>query len=236
MRTIEVVSHCYARDLPHYAQFLAYQLSGYIINPPEQCRVLPTICYTVGDPDTVKVLDWFQHSCGLDIHRVELPPNRLWRRAIGRNIAAAQSTAHRVWFCDVDMVIHGECLDQLAAMAWPAGATMIYPKQVMIHKDHATGDQAAQGPLTELKSIQVNDFTFKNYHRAIGGVQIVDGWFAREHGYIPSSRKYQNPATRPFPDFRDDIAYRGFCQSLGTITPVDLPGIYRLRHSTTTYQ
>jgi hypothetical protein len=236
MKSIEVISHCYARDLPHYAQFLAYQLSGYILRPPKKCHVIPTICYTVGDPATVQVLDWFQANHPLAIRRIELPPNRLWRRSIGRNIAASNTPASLVWFADVDYVIHGECLDTLMEMNWPAGASMVFPKEVLIHKDHSIGDCYAGGEFCELKWIRVDDFQFKTYRKAIGGVQIVDGWFARENGYLPNSRKYQSSVTKPFADFKDDVAYRKMCSNLGTIKSVDLPGIYRLRHSTTSYQ
>jgi len=122
-------------------------------------------------------------------------------------------------------------------MEWPAGATMIYPETIRIHRDHKTGDAATnQVQKVELHHVNTADFILKHYDRAIGGVQIVRGEFARAHGYLGTDAKYQKAAKKILGDFRDDIAYRNFCRSKGKIVPVSLPGVYRIRHSQTSYQ
>jgi hypothetical protein len=181
---------------------------------------------------------WFWHNTKLPVKAISLFRGELGRRCIGRNMAALQTDADLVWFADVDQVYHRGCLDRLAAMDWPGEASMIFPQWIEIHKDHATGDRYAEAVVEpRLVDIDPDDFIPKKYHRAIGGVQIVGGDFARDHGYLDDDPKWQKPRTdgKPFAGFRDDIEYRKFCQQLGVIVPVDLPGMYRLRHSVTTH-
>ena len=83
--------------------------------------------------------------------------------------------------------------------------------------------------------IDPTEFVEKRYGRAIGGVQIVRGDFARKYGYLHDVAKYQQPVEHPFGDFRDDIAYRDFVRSFGRIVGIDLPGMYRLRHGVKTH-
>ena len=114
---------------------------------------------------------------------------------------------------------------------------MIYPALIQIHRDHATGD-AATVLVDQPKLISVNkaEFIPKHYNRAIGGVQIVQGDFARKHGYLNDSPEWQKPTETPFGDFKDDVAYRKFTSQFGPIVGVDFPGVFRIRHSSTTYQ
>jgi hypothetical protein len=102
----------------------------------------------------------------------------------------------------------------------------------MIHKDHVTGDLVLSGQ----RPLHIGDFVPKHYTRAIGGVQIVRGEFAQKYGYLNSESKWQLPNPKPFGDFKDDIAYRRMCGLFGKIRGVDLDGVLRIRHSTTTYQ
>jgi len=233
---IEIVTHCYAAKYPHYAQALCYKLSQLVLNPPS-CNVAVTICYNELDCLTNQVIDWFETK--LKLYHMRLPVPYLGRRCIGRNYAARSTNANVVWFDDVDQVYTKECLETLAEMTWPYGAVMVYPKIIQIHQDHVTGDQVT-GLITEpqLKDIDKTLFIEKKYNRAIGGIQIVQGEFAREFGYLDGDRKWQQPRldNNPFGDFRDDIAYRSFCQTKGTIVGIDLPGVFRIRHTHTSYQ
>ena len=243
MLKIEIVSHVLADTLPHYADLLTYQLSSLILNQPKNCQVTATVCYYAGDRRTKAVLDWFGLmkvlSNNLHFHTITFNTrNQLGRRSIGRNMAAKRSTADIIWFSDVDQCYCDGILDRLAGMEWPDKAAMIFPRKIQIHKNHVTGDEAACVVNGKPHVVHINkkDFVPKQYNRAIGGVQIVQGDFAREHGYLDEFEKWQTAANKPFGDFRDDIAYRNYCKERGEVVGVDLPGVYRLRHSTCSYQ
>ena len=236
MNTTLVVTHAYAIRFPHYAAFLRYQLASL-----ESCPgVSVAICRCMEDVRVAEVVRWFCANSSLVIRDFIQPVTRLGRRCIGRNHSAVSSREDFVFFTDVDHVF-----DQQVFTAIPSrfsecgpGAVMIYPKQIMIHQDHATGDAAAQSVAQsgEMRpAIDKSQFIPKIYNRAIGGVQIVRGEFARANGYLPQE-PWQSPTETPFGDFRDDVAYRGFCLRYGSIQGVDLPGIWRLRHSETSYQ
>ena len=260
---IEIVSHCYSEELPHYADALAYQLSSFVLHRPKECRVTATVCYCPEDERTLRVLDWFrllpERQALHPLHKVGfctiiMPKDRLGRRSIGRNVAAKSSYADIVWFADVDQVYLDGCLDRLATMEWPMipvvgekewqPVAMIFPKTIKIHRDWATGDVVAQtmGGVPRLLPIDQSLFVDKRYNRAIGGVQIVRGDFARRHGYlgeeIVGNSWVNSPRAdgRMFGDFKDDLEYRRFCRDRGGIVGVDLLGLHRLRHSTTSYQ
>jgi len=234
-KTIEIVSHCYAGIHSQYAAALCYQLSSFCFCKPSSCNVLATVCYLESDRATVDVLDFF--SKRLDLNPICLPDvGSLGRRSIGRNKAALQSKADIVWFADVDQVYWG-CLDLLADYSWPDDVTMIYPQAIHVHRDHAIGDEALKlVKKPQLIKPNLLEFGERGYRKAIGGVQIVKGDFARTHGYLNEHKKWQRPVDIPFGNFRDDIAYRQFVKLRGKIIGVDLPGMLRLRHTRTTYQ
>ena len=235
---VEIVTHAYAVEHRHYAAALCYQLSSLVLHPPKDCVVRTTVCYCDEDWAVKNVLKFFADHLDLR-HWIASDRYRLGRRCIGRSSVAGYTLADFVWFADVDQVWDGSCFDRLVAMPWPSGASMIYPKTIKIHRDHATGDAAlAKVDLDNPRLIDVDpsEFIDKGYNRAIGGVQIVRGNFARQYGYLNGDPAWQQPAAKPFGDFRDDVAYRTFCWTKGPIVGVDLPGMLRLRHSTTSYQ
>jgi len=241
---IKIVTHCYASQLPHFATCLKYQLSSITINGKD-FEVEVNVCFNKDDLETVRVLRWYEtHKAPNHILATfELPVERLGRRSIGRNIAAKWSKADIVWFTDVDHCFCDGIFGNLKELQWPEDTVMVYPKTIMIHKDHETGDKLLHitreydntYPIP-MPLLDVNDFIEKQYSRAIGGVQIVQGGFAYEHGYLDGEEKWQRPVKKPFGDFRDDIAYRNFCTKYGSIKSVELPGVYRIRHTETTYQ
>jgi len=241
MKSIEIVTHAYAEEMLHFASALIYQISSLVLHEPKKCKVILTICYTPSDVRIRNIIKWCFQEPHVVGHRLPIPigmfRNEIGRRCIGRNRAAMSTEADIVWFADVDQVFRDDIFDRLAEMEWPAGASMIYPRVVKIHKDHATGDELLREMKEpKLMDIDPEDFVDKKYRKAIGGVQIVQGDFAREHGYLHGDEKWQRPTNKPFGDFRDDVAYRRFCLRYGPIVGVDLPGMFRLRHTATTYQ
>lgn len=242
MKTIEIISHCYAAELPHYADALCYQLSSLFLYPPKTCRAVPAICWAGSEIDqsTQQVINYFAPR--LNLVSVCLSKADLGRRCIGRDWVAKTSTADLIWFADVDQVYGRELLDRLASLEWPLvngqPVAMVYPRDIKIHRDWTLGDQVTGRVQGEPQVIDIDpaDFIDKRYNRAIGGVQIVRGDFAREHGYLGEDPEWRVPTPAPFSDFKDDVAYRRFCERNGGVVSADLPGLYRLRHTRTTYQ
>lgn len=239
--SVRVVTHCYAKDLPQFAVFLRVQLSSLLFYP---ARHSVSVCYTESDERTMAVLDEFSPIFGLRLTRIPLDSGSLFRRSIGRNKAALHSLEDVVWFTDVDYWFDGGCLDHLNEIAKNGifhSATMIWPRTINIHKDHSTGDQFWQQNLRASGCIIPDRTEFQpvSYNRAIGGIQIVSGEFARSYGYLNGVEKWQTPRTDnlPFKDFKDDIAYRKFCTTHDSaLQAVSLDGVYRMRHTATTYQ
>lgn len=242
--SIRLVTHCYAARLPQYAKHLWYQLSSLVLHKPD-VPVAITICYSMHDATTTDTILKFEgrHGNGLSIRPMSMSGPELYRRSIGRNRAGLEATEDLIWFTDVDHVFGEGCLDNLWRI-WQGlkqdEISMVYPKAIKIHQDHATGD-ATPFPASEdwrLLEINSSEFVDKRYRRAIGGVQIARGDLVRQYGYLNGHSKYQKPRLDglPFGDFRDDIVFRGRCKTFGKIVGIDLANLYRIRHSETTYQ
>ncbi len=231
---IELVTHCWAQKYPHYAAALHYQLSSLILHPSKNCDVSVSVCFYWEDDAVLKVLNRFESR--LSIKRIMVEDlGLLGRRAYGRNLAALSNNADILWFSDVDQVYREGCFDQLVDIPWPDAASMVFPCIIRIHKNHQTGDAALARVGDVPIDIDPTEFTEKHYFKAIGGVQIVRGSYGRKHGYLHGFNKWQCPVKNPFADFRDDIAFRTVCREHGLISPVDIHGVYRLRHSSTTH-
>ena len=234
---IHIVTHCYAGELPQYAAALQYQLSSLEINRP-RVPVTVEICHTPEDVRTRDVVDWFVCNSHLLMILSTFPPGCLFRRAIGRNIAALRSHGELIWFADCDYVFGPGCLDGLWR-SWESlegYASMVFSREILVNSDYATGDLYLAPKPTGLLSIDPAEFAPKRYAKALGGVQIVPGSLARTHGYLDWHKRYQRPVERPFPDFCDDVAFKRFCQQQGPVVPVDVPQLYRIRHSAKTHK
>jgi len=117
--SIRIVTHCYARELPQYARFLQCQLSSFVLYPPN-VPIKIHVFLTPEDARTHRVIDWFCDYTPLSLSLTYLPAGQLWRRSIGRNIAAKQAEEELVWFTDVDHLFGDGCLDAL----WQTWAAM----------------------------------------------------------------------------------------------------------------
>ena len=241
---IEIVTHAYSIALPQYAVLLQAQLSSLVTHRPADVDVRITIAIHDDDVAVVDVLKKFPNELAFGVFDVMRCPKRLlFRRCIGRNAVALQTNADLVWFADCDYWFGPGCLDALWA-AWVAlerTPGMIWPLHVHQHRDHATGDAWWSSHVNTqpgILTINENDFVQVPMRKAIGGVQIVGGDFAREHGYLNGQEKWQRPVLgdKPFPDFRDDVRYRKYCAAHGGVVGVATPNLYRLRHSQVTYK
>lgn len=249
--SIHIITHCYSVRLNHYAEFLCYQLSSLVLHPPK-VKTTITVCCSPTDNNTFRVFTSFAHKfdiagVGLTCHG--MLDHCLFRRCIGRDEVAKTTRADLVWFTDCDHVFGEGCLDE-AYQQWQQlkkktnQPLMIYPNRINIHESHAIGDLLAAenhklNRQNILRKIDPVDFVEKRYNRAIGGVQLVDGDYCREFGYLHKNKKWQQPRFdgRPFGDFKDDVAFRTeFSQRNGMTQGVKIKNLYRLRHSLTTYQ
>ncbi len=240
MNTVEIIVHCWAEEHPLYAAMLNFQLSS-VVMAKDKHLVTVTVCCLPNDKVTNAVVDYFAPLSGAKIKPLFLQGvGEIGQRSIGRNLAALKSTSNIVWFTDADYVFRPECFHWLINKQWEPSVSMMFPRQVMIHRNHAIGTDLLRSVAGKPQVVwcpDLNDFVPKRYARAIGGAQIVRGDIARRHGYIPEMKKYQTPTNNPFGlrnhktvDTPDDVAYRRECAKHGKIVAVDLPGIYRLRH------
>lgn len=235
--SIHIVTHCWAVDLPQFAKFLQYQLSSLVLYPPEVEHLIE-VRYCPDDRATADVVNFFAIELGSRIGLSPMqPPERLFRRAIGRNEAALSSHTELVWHTDCDYLFGPGCLDGLWR-SWNGlteFASMVYPMQILTMASHADGDLVAENGMIRVANIPFDLFIPQRVKKAFGGLQIVPGSLARRYGYLDGHKKYQQPLSKPFENFHDDVAYRKRMLEIGPILPVDVPNLYRLRHTKSTY-
>lgn len=230
---VELTSHVWAGPRDMYAHLLGYQLNALIDHPTTRVSVELVVCYCPEDGATACMLDGIEDDILSPLLKVTPWPmskERLFPRAIGRNERAKATQADVWWAIDTDYLPLAGCLDSLEQLV--GDKPLYFPRRTWICKDHATGDKYVNAvPL--LRHIDPADFIPKTEHKAIGGIQIVSGDTARRYGYCDNSKwqRLAPPGTDTIIGFGADRAYR---VSLGTSgTPLDLPNLYRLRHSVT---
>jgi hypothetical protein len=225
---LEVVSHCW-----QYAYLLAYQLSSLVQFPPTRATVTMTVYFSPEDTDTTALLAWFgaMQVPGVIWNWRELPKQALFRRAIGRNEAALQSRADWIWFTDCDLMFRSNCLDTLADLLQGRRDALVFPRI-----ERCTAVLPALDPLLNtgqalLRLREVDDASFFELPRtrATGPLQITHGDIARSQGYCRDLQFYQRPSATWCKAYED----RAFRWLLGTQgTPLDIPGVCRIRHET----
>lgn len=224
---LEIVSHCWK-----YSHLLAYQLSSLILFPPRKLQVTMTVYYCPEDKPTRRLLEYFG---GLEVDNVvwnwrALPRRQLFRRAIGRHHAARHTAAHWIWFTDCDLMFRKDCLDTLADLLQGREDVLVYPRTENI-TPLLPDDELKPSPDNaepEIKDIDEQLFYIKEKNRATGPLQITHGDAARALGYCGGIKLYQTPA-ETWCKAHEDRAFRWLLRSRGT--PVDLPGVYRIRHA-----
>ena len=222
---LEIVSHCW-----NYAHFLTYQLSSLVNFPPTRLTVKMTVFYAQEDIRTVAVLKYFGaiEVPGVTWNWQALPRERLFRRSIGRNKAALESTADWIWFTDCDLLFREDCLDVLSEQLQGRQDALVYPRQ-----ERVTSMLADSDPMLDIDEeprvidIEADRFTVSERGRATGPLQIVHGDVARAAGYCDTLKHYQKPSPT-FAKCYEDRAFRWLLRSDGVA--LDVPGVYRVRH------
>lgn len=223
---LEIVSHCWK-----YSHLQAYQLSSLVLYPPTKLSVQMTVFHTPEDQKTVELLKFFgKHA----------PPNvtwkwwpiertRLFRRGIGRNLAALATQADWIWFTDCDQVFHRGCLDALAEQLEGRNDPLLFPNQERCTPLLENADELLQAAMHEPAIVEIDPerFVTVSHDRAIGPLQITHGDAARKLGYCNSIPLYQKPVDRWQKTFED----RGFRWLIGSQgTPIHVPGLFRIEH------
>lgn len=222
---LEIVSHCW-----QYAHLQAYQLSSLVQHPPRDMDITMTVYYSEEDPKSVELLTFFaqQQVPNVVWQWRALPKEQLFRRGIGRNHAALNSTADWVWFTDCDVVFHAGALDSLASELQGCEAPLVFPQEERVTSLLAEDDpllQKAAEP--QIVALDGTEFISKQITKATGPLQITHGDAAREMGYCDAMSVYQTPAAT-WQKCYEDRAFRWLLKSQGQ--PVNVPGVYRIRH------
>lgn len=225
--SIEIVSHCW-----RYHRFLAYQLSSVVLHPPREVRVTMTVFYAPEDRETADLLAHFGGVAapGVRWNWQPLEPGRLFRRAIGRNLAARATTADWVWFSDCDVVFHRGALDAAGSVLRGREDRLVFPREHRVSDLLEPDDPLLTRPDGGPRLVEINPAEFEPEirDRAVGGFQIVPGDVARAAGYCGDIAHYQRPVEQWTKTYED----RTFRWLLGTHgVPVDIPGLYRIRHA-----
>ena len=223
--SLEIVSHCW-----NYAHLLVYQLSSLVNYPPKKLRVTMTVFYNSEDTRTQELLNYFT---SLEVENVtwnwrELPKQALFRRAIGRNLAAKQTQADWVWFTDCDLLFQDDCLEALSAQLEGRTDRLVYPQMERCTSLLANDDPMLK-PAAKPQVMQINTSQFEEYPRtrATGPLQITHGDVARACGYCDALSYYQQPSATWCKAY-EDRAFRWLLRTQGT--PLDIPGVFRIRH------
>ena len=223
---LEVVSHCW-----NYSHFLVYQLSSLVLFPPAKLDVTMTVFYSPEDESTGELLAFFesQKVPGVIWNWQPVPKQELFRRGIGRNRAALATQADWVWFTDCDLMFRETCLDTLADALQGRRDALLFPEQEhttdLLAEDNPMLQAGTSGP--QVLDIDTSSFTTRHITKATGPLQIAHGDVCRAVGYCRNIGLYQQPV-ESFAKCHEDRAFRWLLRSQGE--PLQVPGVYRIRH------
>ncbi len=225
---LEIVCHCW-----RYAHYLNYQLSSLVNHRTDKLQVTMTVYHAAEDEAVTDVLKFFEQ---IEVPNVTwnwqvLPKESLFRRSIGRNLAAKSTAADWIWFTDCDILFHEDCLDTLADELQNRDDPLVFPRYglgtALLAEDAETLEKGREGPA--ILEIPLADFVPYGgaRNKAKGPYQITHGDVARACGYCDSISIYQKPADR----WRKTYEDRAFRWLMGTHgTAVDVPGACQIRH------
>lgn len=225
---LEIVSHCW-----RYGHFLSYQLSSLVNHRTEKFDITMTVYHMPDDELVTPVLDYFgrMEIPGVTWNWQAMPKEQLFRRSIGRNLAAKNTSADWIWFTDADILFHENCLDTLADLLQGRDDGLVHPNiglgTRLLADDDEILEKGREGP--NILEIPIDQFTPYGGPRkkAKGPHQITHGDIARACGYCDSIAYYQKPAKRWMKTYED----RAFRWLIGTHgVPLDIPNVCQIRH------
>ena len=222
---LEIVSHCWG-----YSNMLTYQLSSFVNNPPTKCAVTVTVFYAKEDTKSQAVIDFFSKKSVENVtwNFQPLSKGKLFRRGIGRNMAARNTNANWLWFTDCDIIFHENCLDSLAEQLQGKQESLYYPKQERTTEMLAQDDpMLRQDSEPQLVDIDTEGFSLHSRDKAKGAFQIVHGDVARAIGYCERLRMFQTEDDRWRKTY-EDTAFKWLIASEGI--PLEIDGVFQIRH------
>lgn len=222
---LEIVSHCWG-----YSNMLTYQLSSFVNYPPTKCALTVTVFYAKEDVKSQAVLDFFNQKSVENVtwNFQALSKGKLFRRGIGRNLAARSTDADWLWFTDCDIIFHENCLDSLAEQLQGKQESLYYPQQERTTEMLAQDDpMLRQDSEPQLVDIDAEGFSLHSRDKAKGAFQIVHGDVARAIGYCEKLKMFQTEDDRWRKTY-EDTAFKWLISSEGI--PLDIDGVFQIRH------
>ncbi len=224
---LEVVSHCWG-----YSNMLAYQLSSYLNHPPTKLSVTVTVLYSEEDEKTTEVINFFKtlKTPNVTWNFQTITKEKLFRRSIGRNIAARSTTADWIWYTDCDNIFHENCLDSLAEQLQGCQESLVYPK-----REYTTEMLFDDDPILRknrspaISKIERSKFSPTSLKKSTGPYQIVHGDVARAIGYCEKLKMFQTEETTWRKTYEDTI-FKWLINSEGTA--LEIENALRIRHVT----
>ena len=225
---LEIVSHCW-----RYGHLLSYQLSSLVRHRTEKLDITMTVYFCPEDASTLRVLRFFgdMQLPGITWDWRALPREKLFRRGIGRNLAAKSTRADWIWFTDADIVFQEKCLDTLADLLQGRNDALLFPETTfgtaLLPEDDPLLIRGPEDPTLLEMPQSAFSLRYGPHVSAKGAFQITHGDLARGCGYCETIPLYQSPAMRWRKTY-DDSAFRWLIGTRGT--PLDLPGVCQIRH------
>ncbi|MCP3673609.1 MAG: glycosyltransferase family 2 protein [Gammaproteobacteria bacterium] len=222
---LEIVSHCW-----QYSNMLTYQLSSFVNYSPTKAHLTVTVFYSKDDKKTAAVLSFFEQKSVKNItwnfHALE--NKKLFRRGIGRNMAARATKADWIWYTDCDIIFHKNCLDSLVMQVQGSQEIIYYPYQErttdMLEKSDPMLNNESKPQIVD---INIDQFSLHSRDKAKGAFQIVHGDIARAIGYCEKIRIFQTESEHWRKTY-EDTAFRWLVASDGL--PIDIDGVFQIRH------
>ncbi len=223
---IEIVSHCW-----QYSRLLSYQLNSLVQNAVQDADIIMTVFYSKDDRATQALLDMVSNIAVANVtwNWQPLPSSQLFRRSIGRNLAALNSQADWVWFTDCDMTFQSGCLDSLNKALQRRQDALVFPAVEHRTDIHTESDLISSNSLDQPELLEASSELFSSHsiNRATGPLQITHGDVARANGYCRDVPFYQQPAEH-FQKATEDRLFRWLLGTQGT--PIDVIGVCRIQH------
>lgn len=226
--SLEIVCHCW-----NYGHLLTYQLSSLVNHRTEKLDITMTVFHAIEDESIKPVLKFFEQIDvpGIRWNWQPLPKEQIFRRSIGRNLAAKATQADWVWFTDCDIVFHENCLDTLAQELQGRKDTLVFPLRdrgtELLEDSDDVLNRGREAPA--VREIALSEFTIESEVRqkAKGAFQIAHGDIARSCGYCEKISLYQRPTARWRKTY-EDRAFKWLIDSQGT--GLDIPSVCQIRH------
>jgi hypothetical protein len=225
---LEIVSHCW-----RYHHLLAYQLSSLVLHSPSSVNVTMTVFHTPADTRTARLLERIGRESprGIRWNFRPLEPTQLFRRSLGRNLAARATKADWIWFTDCDLIFHSGALDGAARALSGREDLLVFPHTHFITERLEPNDPLLQAGRDSVGLVDIDPsrgFTPEVRSKATGAFQIVRGDVARAAGFCGTIPFYQKPVPR-WRRTHDDRVFRWLLGTQGQ--PIDVPGLFRIRHT-----